>query len=143
MNISELVTTLKKAEENENTLRTIMTITNSTTENVVENVTLLFNNAEPTNKVKIGDLIDRLQSRMSDIRGDYEYAYDEVQSALGYIESMSSELDSICEADGVVDEIQELINATDEDDEDTDEDVLDEVTGEVIGKKTTTINPQP
>ena len=135
MNIYDLATTLKKAEENENTLRTIMTITNSTTENVIKNVTLLFENAEPTNKVKIEDLIDRLQSRLSDIRGDYEYSYDEVQNALGYIESMSSELDSICEADGVVDEIQELINATDEDDEDT-----DDVT---LPNNSTPVNPQP
>ena len=136
MNIYDLAKTLKKAEENENTLRTIMTITNSTTENVIKNVTLLFENAEPTNKVKIEDLIDRLQSRLSDIRGDYEYSYDEVQNALGYIESMSSELDSICEADGVVDEIQELINATDEDDED-----IDDVTP--LDNTTTTIHTQP
>jgi len=144
MNIYDLATTLKKAEENENTLRTIMTITNSTKENVVDNVTLLFENAEPTNKVKIEDLIDRLQSRMSDIRGDYEYAYDEVQSALGYIESMSSELDSICEADGVVDELQELINATDEDDGVADGLEMDSETNEQrCATKTTTINTQP
>ena len=134
MNIYDLAKTLKKAEENENTLRTIMTITNSTTENVIKNVTLLFENAEPTNKVKIEDLIERIQSKLEGIESEYDYAYDEVQSALGYVESMSSELDSVSDARYLIEELEELVNPTN--------DMIDETE---VPKKTpakkTTFNP--
>ena len=135
MNICDLATTLKKAEENENTLKAIMTITNSTTENVVENVTLLFKNAEPTNKVKIEGLIERIQSKLEGIESEYDYAYDEVQSALGYVESMSSELDSVSDARYLIEELEGLVNPTN--------DMIDEDDVKPSDNTTTTIHTQP
>ena len=135
MNISELVTTLKKAEENQNTLRTIITITNSTIDNVVDNVTLLFNNAEPTNKVKIESLIEDLQSKVSEAKNEYEDAYDESQNAIGCIESMSCELDSIDDMSAVIDEIQALI-------EDTEDDSEEDANNVTPSDNTTTIHTQ-
>jgi len=143
MNINELITTLKKATDESDKLKAIMQITGSDEENVVDNVTLLFENAEPTNKVKIESLIEDLQGMVSEARSEYEDAYDESQNAIGCLESVSCDLNSIDDIGAVVSEIQALIEDTDEDDEDTDEDVLDKVTGEVIGKNTTTINVQP
>ena len=135
MNICDLATTLKKAEENENTLRTIMTITSSTKENVVDNVTSLFENAEPTNKVKIEGLIERIQSKLEGIESEYDYAYDEVQSALGYVESMSSELDSVSDARYLIEELEGLVNPTN--------DMIDEDDVKPSDNTTTTIHTQP
>ena len=135
MNICDLATTLKKAEENENTLRTIMTITSSTKENVVDNVTSLFENAEPTNKVKIEGLIERIQSKLEGIESEYDYAYDEVQSALGYVESMSSELDSVSDARYLIEELEGLVNPTN--------DMIDEDDVKPSDNTTTTKHTQP
>ena len=140
MNIYDLAKTLKKAEENENTLRTIMTITNSTTENVIDNVTLLFENAEPTNKVKIEGLIEELQGKLSDISSDYECSYDDVQGARDSIDSMPSELDSLYEVNSVVEELQELIDSTDDDEDDDEDD--DKDVGDVTLPDNATLSPQ-
>ena len=136
MNISELATTLKEVNEDSNILKTIMTITHSTKENVVDNVQSLFDNVEPTNKVKIELFIDKLQSRLSDISSDYECSYVDVQGARDSIDSMPSELDSVYEVNSVVEELQELIDATDDEDDD-DKDV-----GDVTLPDNATLSPQ-
>ena len=138
MNISELVTTLKEVNEDSNILKTIMTITDSTKENVVENVKSLFDNVEPTNKVKIEDFIAKLQSRLSDVSSDYECSYDDVQGARDTIDSIPSELDSLYEVNSVVEELQELIDSTDDEDEDDD----DKDVGDVTLPDNATLSPQ-
>jgi len=144
MNISELVTTLKKATDESDKLKAIMQITGSDEENVVDNVTLLFENAEPTNKVKIESLIEDLQGMVSEARSEYEDAYDESQNAIGCLESVSCDLNSIDDIGAVVSEIQALIEDTDEDDGVADGLEMDSETNEQrCATKTTTIHTQP
>ena len=135
MKIIELYEEVKILTRKANQLDDIISIIGGNTENVVDNVKTLFNNAEPTNPVKSEDFITQLEEiidKVHDIESAYSRQYDEIDSAINSLEYIPNDLDETYDTkvaiEGLIDELRPVEEAEEAEEETTTTTVTDTTT---------------
>ena len=126
MKIIELYEEVKILTRKANQLDDIISIIGGNTENVVDNVKTLFDNAEPTNPVKSEDFITQLEEiidKVHDIESAYSRQYDEIDSAINSLEYIPNVLDETYDTkvaiEGLIDELRPVEEAEEAEEETT------------------------
>lgn len=135
MKIIELYEEVKILTRKANQLDDIISIIGGNTENVVDNVKTLFDNAEPTNPVKSEDFITQLEEiidKVHDIESAYSRQYDEIDSAINSLEYIPNDLDETYDTkvaiEGLIDELRPVEEAEEAEEETTTTTVTDTTT---------------
>ena len=130
MNLSELLTQIPTFQKDSETLEEIRTITGSKKEEIFEDIKALQKNEIPANINNIKRSIDELDQYIDGAESEYSEAYDECQSAISNLESVSYDLLHISDCRTMIESLRETLEET-EDEQD------EEVAKKTTAKKTT------
>ena len=112
MKINDLLIDLNKLQKDRKELQEIRTILgNDDSISIVEQVQHLQDNTTPTNINNIRKKLGKLQTIVDDIGGSFSCQYDEVTSAISYLESVSDECDECYDASTKIDELFGILEA--------------------------------
>ena len=95
---------------------------NDGTITIVEQITHLQKNTSVTNVNSLLERLNKLENYLNNIENDFYSQSEEVGNALGYLENVSEESDSVYDARNMIDELRTDLNTDDSDlykDEDT------------------------
>ena len=123
MNIKEFLDGLEELKQDSDTLAEIKKVMhNDGTITIVEQITHLQENTSITNVNSLLERLNKLENTINNIEGDFCSQSEEVGNAMGYLESVNEESDSVYDARNMIDELRTDLNTDDSDlykDEDT------------------------
>ena len=123
MGIKEFLNGLEELKQDSDTLAEIKKVMhNDGTITIVEQITHLQKNTSITNVNALLERLNKLENYLNNIENDFYSQSEEVGNALGYLENVSEESDSVYDARNMIDELRTDLNTDDSDlykDEDT------------------------
>ena len=123
MEIKEFLNGLEELKEDSDTLAEIKKVMhNDGTITIVEQITHLQENTSVTNVNSLLERLNKLENMINNIESDFSSQSDDVGNAMGYLESVSEESDSIYDARQMIDDLRTDLNTDDSElykDEDT------------------------
>ena len=123
MNIKKFLDGLEELKEDSDTLAEIKKVMhNDGTITIVDQKTHLQKNTSITNVNALLERLNKLENYLNNIENDFYSQSEEVGNALGYLENVSEESDSVYDARNMIDELRTDLNTDDSDlykDEDT------------------------
>ena len=123
MNIKEFLDGLEELKQDSDTLAEIKKVMhNDGTITIVEQITHLQENTSVTNVNSLLERLNKLENYLNNIENDFYSQSEEVGNAMGYLESVNEESDSIYDARQMIDDLRTDLNTDDSElykDEDT------------------------
>jgi len=118
MNLSELLSQITDLQKDSETLEEIKDIlSNDGTITLVEQIKFLQENTAPTNIVNLKKEIGRVRDSLDEAQSSHSSMYDEVSSAIGYLEDVPYDNDEISSALSRLDDLEALLTKEEEEEE--------------------------